>query len=195
MQLPQRQRSVQKLRTPRPCTGVKISEIRKRGFRGRRTPVSLDPEKGQFESENPHFSTGHHRENGDFLTQTALFPGLWEMGAFRPRNPLFLISEILTPVQGRGARNTKVIQEYENLHQLSTASLERDSNLLLLLLLLNPFRRRAASREAHPWMLIHPFWEAPPPPILFGFVYQGLEEGVYVRCIGDLPSFSKSLHA
>ena len=33
------------------------------------------PRKGGLESKNPHFYTGHHRENGDSLTRDALFWG------------------------------------------------------------------------------------------------------------------------
>ena len=72
------------LRTRRPCTEVKIPKIGKRGFRGQKTPISHQPGKGQFESENPRFSTGHDKENGDFLTQIALFQVGGKWGFFDP---------------------------------------------------------------------------------------------------------------
>ena len=46
------------LRTRRPCTGVKIPKIGKRGFQGQKTPISQCPRKGRFESKNPHFPCG-----------------------------------------------------------------------------------------------------------------------------------------
>ena len=52
-----------RLRTRRPCTGVKIPKIGKRGFRGQKTPIPQRPRKGCFESENPHFFTGHGKES------------------------------------------------------------------------------------------------------------------------------------
>ena len=68
------------LRKRRHCTGVKIPKIGKRGFRGQKTPISHRLRQGRFESKNPHFSTGLHKENGDFSTQSALFwgDGKWE---------------------------------------------------------------------------------------------------------------------
>ena len=72
------------LRTRRPCTGVKIPKIGKRGFRGQKTPISRCSRKGRFESKNPHFSTGLHKENGDFLTQIALFWGIGKWEFFDP---------------------------------------------------------------------------------------------------------------
>ena len=61
------------LRKRRHCTGVKIPKTGKRGFRGQKTPISHRLRKGRFGSKNPHFSTGLHKENGDFSTQSALF--------------------------------------------------------------------------------------------------------------------------
>ena len=42
--------------------------------------MSHDSGKGRFESENAHFSTGHHRENGDFLPRNALVWGEGKWG-------------------------------------------------------------------------------------------------------------------
>ena len=95
------------LRTRRPCTGVKIHKIRKRGFQGQKTPISHQPGKGHCESENAHFSTGHHRENGDFLTQIAPFRGGGKWGFFDPDFLFSWFCGFLTPVQGRRVRNTK----------------------------------------------------------------------------------------
>ena len=60
-------------------------------FRGQKTPVSQCPRKGRFESKNPHFSTGLQKENGDFLTQIALFWGIgkWEFLTPKPSFPDF----------------------------------------------------------------------------------------------------------
>ena len=68
------------LRKRRQCTGVKIPKIGKRGCRGQKTPFSHRLRKGRFESKNPHFSLGLHKENGNFSTQSALFwgDGKWE---------------------------------------------------------------------------------------------------------------------
>ena len=53
-------------------TGAEIPKIGKRGFRGQKTPISSRPRKGRFQ--------GHHKENGDFWTESALFWGdrKWE---------------------------------------------------------------------------------------------------------------------
>ena len=77
------------LRTRRPCTGAKIPKIGKRGFRGPKTPISQCVRKGRFESKNPHFSTGLHKENGDLLTQIALF---WRIGKWEFLDPETLFS-------------------------------------------------------------------------------------------------------
>ena len=45
----------------------------KEGFGVKPTPISQCPRNGRFESKNPQFSTGPHKENGDFLTQSAHF--------------------------------------------------------------------------------------------------------------------------
>ena len=64
-----------------PIQGSQIPKIGKRGFRARKAPISDRPRKGCFESKNPHFSTGYHKENGDFWTQSAHFWGdrKWEL--------------------------------------------------------------------------------------------------------------------
>ena len=54
------------LRTRRPCTGVKIPKTRKRGFRGRKSPIPHQPGKGQFQSENPFFYCGALFHSTDF---------------------------------------------------------------------------------------------------------------------------------
>ena len=46
------------LRKRRHCTGVKIPQTGKRGFRGQKTPISHRLRKGRFESKNPHFPCG-----------------------------------------------------------------------------------------------------------------------------------------
>ena len=48
--------------------------------------VSQCPGKGRFESKNPHFSTGLHKENGDFSTQSALFRGIGKWELFDPES-------------------------------------------------------------------------------------------------------------
>ena len=87
----------------RPVQGPKIG---KRGFRSRKTPISPHPRKQRFESKNPHFYTGHHKENGDFLTRSAHFWGWGGMEIFRLRNPLFPILGFLAPVQGGRIRKS-----------------------------------------------------------------------------------------
>ena len=66
----------------RPIQGSKTTKIGKRGFRSQKTPISPHPRKGRLESKNPHFYTGHHMENGDFLTRDALFWGGGKWGFF-----------------------------------------------------------------------------------------------------------------
>ena len=73
------------LGTPRPCTRVKIRKIRKRGFRGRKTHF---PRPRRFESENPHFPTGHHREMG-ILWLKPPFSGVVGNGGFSTPKPSF----------------------------------------------------------------------------------------------------------
>ena len=94
------------LRKRPPPTGVKIAKIGKRGFRGQETPISQRPRNGRFESKNPHVSTGLHKENGHFLTQSAHFwdTGKWEF--FDPETLFSRILAILTPVGGGRFRNT-----------------------------------------------------------------------------------------
>ena len=78
----QKRGEAQTLRMRLPLTGVKNPKIGKRGFRSQKTPISPHPRKGRLESKNPHFYTGHHRENGDFLTRDALFWGGGKWGFF-----------------------------------------------------------------------------------------------------------------
>ena len=68
-----------------PPTGVEIAKIGERGFRG----ISQCPRNGRFESKNPHFSTGLHKENGDFLTQSA---HVWDTGKWEFFDPEALFS-------------------------------------------------------------------------------------------------------
>ena len=65
-----------------PLTGAKIPQIRKRGFRSQKTPISHHPRKGRSESKNPHFYTEHYKENGDFFDSGRPFLGWGEMGGF-----------------------------------------------------------------------------------------------------------------
>ena len=60
----------------------RIPKIGKRGFRGQKTLISQGPRKGRFESKNPHFSTGLHKENGDFSTPPK--PSFPDFGDFDP---------------------------------------------------------------------------------------------------------------
>ena len=62
-------------------TGVKNPKNReKRVSESKHSHFSPTPEKGLSSQKNPHFYTGHHRENGDLLTREALFWGGEEMG-------------------------------------------------------------------------------------------------------------------
>ena len=54
-------------------TAVKIPKIRKRRvLSGSKHTVPNRPRKGWFGSKNPHFYTGQHRENWDFLSRSPL---------------------------------------------------------------------------------------------------------------------------
>ena len=90
------------LRTRRPCTGVKIPQNRgKRGFGVEKPPFEFPQtllENGQFESEDPPFLYKAPQGKKGFPDSNRPFPGWWDMGVFRPRNPLFPILGILTPV-------------------------------------------------------------------------------------------------
>ena len=57
---------------------------REKRVSGSKNSHFLMPLKGRFESKNPHFSTGLHKENGDFLTQIALFWGIGKWEFFDP---------------------------------------------------------------------------------------------------------------
>ena len=88
------------LRKRPPPTGVKTAKIRKRGFRGQKTPISQCPRNGRFESKNPHFSTGLHRANGDSLTQNAI-SGTLGNGSFLTPKPSFPDFGDFDPCRGR----------------------------------------------------------------------------------------------
>ena len=63
-----------------PAQGSESPKLEKEGLGVKKLPFPSAPEKGaRLESENPHFFTGHDKENGDFLTQNALF---WGAGKF-----------------------------------------------------------------------------------------------------------------
>ena len=47
-------------------TRVKIPKIGKEGFRVKKLPFLIAPEKGALSKNNPHFSTAYHKENEDF---------------------------------------------------------------------------------------------------------------------------------
>ena len=66
-------------------TRAEIPKIGKRGFRSQKTPISHHPRKGRSESKNPHFYTEHYKENGDFLTRSALFWGGGKWGFLTPK--------------------------------------------------------------------------------------------------------------
>ena len=70
-----------------PLTGAQIPKIGKRGFRSQKTPISPHPKKGRSESKNPHFYAEHYKENGDFLTRSALFWGGVKWGFLTPKPP------------------------------------------------------------------------------------------------------------
>ena len=50
--------------------------------REKRVSISHHPRKGRSESKNPHFYTELHKENGDFLSRSALFWGGGKWGFF-----------------------------------------------------------------------------------------------------------------
>ena len=81
----------------------------KRGFRVKNSHFPMRQKFRRFESKNPHFSTGLHKENGDFLTQTAQISGALGNGSFlTPKPSFFPILGTLTPVQGRRVRKTSL---------------------------------------------------------------------------------------
>ena len=81
---------------------------REKRVSGSRTPISHCPRKGRFESKNPHLSTGLHKENGDFSTQSALFRGIGKWEFFDPETlfsrfwgfwPLYRADAFATQIQ------------------------------------------------------------------------------------------------
>ena len=92
------------LRTRRPCTGVKIPKIGKRGFGVKKLPFPNAPENGDLSQKIPFLYRAPQRKWG-FLDSKRPFLGRSEMGVFRPRNPLFPILGTLTPEQGRRVCN------------------------------------------------------------------------------------------
>ena len=83
-----------------PLTGVKIPKIRKRGFRGRKTPISPCPRKGHFESKNPHFPCVALYRNGDVLPRNTLLWGGGNVGFSTPK-PSFPDFGDFDPCKGR----------------------------------------------------------------------------------------------
>ena len=88
-----------------PLTGVKFPKIGKRGLRGEKLPFPIAPENGALTQTNPHFSTGYHKENGDFLDSGAI-----GNGSFLTPKPSFPILGTLTPVGCQRIRNACLIQ-------------------------------------------------------------------------------------
>ena len=78
----------------RPPTRVKIPKSEKRGFRVKKLPFPSGPEKGRFESTKSLFSLWSPVETWGFFDSKRSFLGCWEMGVFRPRNPLSRILRI-----------------------------------------------------------------------------------------------------
>ena len=74
-----------------PLQGSKSPKSGKEGFGVKKLPFPNSPEKGALSQKNPHFSTGLHKENGDFSTQSALFwgDGTWEFFDPEPSFPDF----------------------------------------------------------------------------------------------------------
>ena len=87
----------------RPVQGPKSPKSGKEGL-GVKTSHFPVPQKWALWVKKTHFSTGLHKENGDFLGSKRPFLGHWGMGVFRPRNPLLPILVILTPVGGGRVR-------------------------------------------------------------------------------------------
>ena len=68
-----------------PLQGSKSPKSGKEGFGVKKTPIfSQCPRNGRFESKNPNFSTGLHKENGDFLTQSAHLGALGNGSSLTP---------------------------------------------------------------------------------------------------------------
>ena len=80
------------LRKRPPPTGVKIAKIGKRGFWGQKTPISQCPRNARFEPKNPHFSTGLHKENGDFFWLKTPISGTLGNGSWEFFDPETLFS-------------------------------------------------------------------------------------------------------
>ena len=74
-----------------PYRGRNRQNREKRVSGSKKLPFSQCPRNGRFESKNPHFSTGLHEKNGDFLTQSAHFwdTGKWEFLTPKPSFPGF----------------------------------------------------------------------------------------------------------
>ena len=100
----------QVLRIRRPCT--KSPKTGKEGFGAKRPPWPATPAKRGSESKDAHLYTGHHRENGAFLTRNTLFcfPGWWAMGLLDSET-LFPDFGIFGPEQSHRIRNPS-----KNLH-------------------------------------------------------------------------------
>ena len=79
----------------RPVQGSKTPKWGKEGFGVKNAHFPPTPE-ARLESKNPRFYTGHHTENGDFLTQDALFLGWGGNGVFLTPKPSFPDFGVLT---------------------------------------------------------------------------------------------------
>ena len=58
------------------CSGPKTPKLGKEGFGVEKPPFPPHPRIGCFELKNPHFYTGHHKENGGFFDSKPPFLGL-----------------------------------------------------------------------------------------------------------------------
>ena len=78
------------------------------------------PQKRAIWVEKSPFSLWSPVEKWGFFDSNRPFLGSWEMGVFWPRNPLFPILGILTPVQGRRVR--KAVDHKEQLPSESSGN-------------------------------------------------------------------------
>ena len=88
-----------------PLQGSKSPKSGKEGFGAQKTPLSHRLRKGRFESKKSPFLYRAPQGKWGFSDSKRPSLGRWEMGVFGPRNPLFPILGILTPVRGRRVRN------------------------------------------------------------------------------------------
>ena len=88
----------------RPLQGSKSPKSGKEGFGSKNSHFPVSQKWARWDKKSP-FSLWSPVKKWGFFVSKRPFLGHWEMGVFWPRNPLFPILAILTPVGGGRFRN------------------------------------------------------------------------------------------